>query len=246
MTFALTPVDPDSRRGRPRDERIDRDLADVAVAVLAGLFWIQHKGTDLLGRLFGPVMLVWFATIAVIGLCAWGATTNLGTVFAFADVTMGFLALANLIALILLIKPGLRFMRDFDDQLAAGVKRTVLTSSTVSMTTGKPSGRYGTEAWSDVSADIGAYAKSKTLAERAAWELVAGGAMELVVINPGFILGPPLGAPGDGQSETMVKDLIGGKFPMIPDIANQGDGLRAVDASAGVDFIPQRLAAEAA
>ncbi|GAA0558684.1 alanine/glycine:cation symporter family protein [Halomonas salifodinae] len=61
--------------------------------------------------------------IAVIGLCAWGATTNLGTVFAFADVTMGFLALANLIALILLIKPGLRFMRDFDEQLGAGVKR---------------------------------------------------------------------------------------------------------------------------
>jgi dihydroflavonol-4-reductase len=103
--------------------------------------------------------------------------------------------------------------------LAAGVKRTVLTSSTVSMTTGKPSGRYGTESWSDVSAAIGAYAKSKTLAERAAWELVAGGAMELVVINPGFILGPSLGAPGDGQSETMVKDLIGGKVPMIPDIA---------------------------
>ncbi len=43
-------------------------VTPVAVVVLAGLFWIQHKGTDALGRLFGPVMLLWFATLAAIGL----------------------------------------------------------------------------------------------------------------------------------------------------------------------------------
>ncbi|WP_111415193.1 alanine/glycine:cation symporter family protein [Billgrantia lactosivorans] len=63
--------------------------------------------------------------IAVIALCGWGAMTDLGTVFAFADVTMGFLALANLIALLLLFKPGLRILRDFDDQIRAGIRHPV-------------------------------------------------------------------------------------------------------------------------
>ena len=101
----------------------------------------------------------------------------------------------------------------------AGVKRAVVTSSVVAMTSGLPNGRYGADAWSDVGANIGAYAKSKTLAERAAWDCVAGGSMELVVINPGFILGPPLGSSADGQSVSMISDLIAGKMPMIPDVA---------------------------
>ncbi|MEI6814796.1 MAG: NAD-dependent epimerase/dehydratase family protein [bacterium] len=101
----------------------------------------------------------------------------------------------------------------------AGVERVVLTSSVVAMTSGKPSGRYGPDAWSDVNANIGAYAKSKTLAERAAWDLVAEGPLELVAINCGFVLGPPLGVAGDGQSVAMISGLIAGKMPMIPDVA---------------------------
>mgnify|MGYP003344724752 CR=1 FL=1 len=101
----------------------------------------------------------------------------------------------------------------------AGVRRLVLTSSTVAMITGKPSGRYGPDAWSDLSANIGAYAKSKTLAERAAWEAIAGGEMELTVVNPGAVFGPSLGAEIDGQSVALMTDMIGGKMPMIPDVA---------------------------
>ena len=101
----------------------------------------------------------------------------------------------------------------------AGVRRVVLTSSTVAMVTGKPDGRYGPDAWSDPNAKIGAYARSKTLAERAAWEAVAGSEMELVVINPGVVFGPPLGAEVDGQSIALMRDMIGGKMPMIPDVA---------------------------
>ncbi|MFZ4515150.1 MAG: NAD-dependent epimerase/dehydratase family protein [Acidimicrobiia bacterium] len=101
----------------------------------------------------------------------------------------------------------------------AGVKRVVLTSSVVAMTAGKPSGRYGSDSWSDLDANIGAYAKSKTLAERTAWEIVADGSMELVAINPGFVLGPSLGTAGDGQSVALISGLIAGKMPMIPDIA---------------------------
>lgn len=58
--------------------------------------------------------------VAVICLCCWGAIMDLGTVFAFADVTMGFLALANLFALALLFKTGLRIMKDYDIQLQQG------------------------------------------------------------------------------------------------------------------------------
>ncbi|MFZ4670364.1 MAG: NAD-dependent epimerase/dehydratase family protein, partial [Microthrixaceae bacterium] len=100
-----------------------------------------------------------------------------------------------------------------------GVRRLVLTSSTVAMITGKPSGRYGPDAWSDTSANIGAYAKSKTLAERAAWDAVAGSEMELTVVNPGAVFGPSLGAQVDGQSVALMTDMIGGKMPMIPDVA---------------------------
>jgi nucleoside-diphosphate-sugar epimerase len=97
----------------------------------------------------------------------------------------------------------------------AGVRRLVLTSSTVAMISGKPSGRYGPDAWSDTSAKIGAYAKSKTLAERAAWDAVAGSEMELTVVNPGAVFGPSLGAQVDGQSVALMTDMIGGDTGLI-------------------------------
>ena len=99
------------------------------------------------------------------------------------------------------------------------IKRMVLTSSTVAIIAGKDTGKYGPNDWSDVNANIGAYAKSKTLAERAAWEAVKGAEMELTVINPGGVFGSSLGAKIDGQSVSMMTDMITGKVPMIPDMA---------------------------
>jgi dihydroflavonol-4-reductase len=101
----------------------------------------------------------------------------------------------------------------------AGVKRLVLTSSTFSIIAGKETGRYGPDDWSDTDANIGAYAKSKTLAERAAWKAVEGGKMEMSVINPGAVFGPSLGAKIDGQSVSLITKMITGKIPMIPDMA---------------------------
>ena len=100
----------------------------------------------------------------------------------------------------------------------AGVKRLVLTSSTFAIVAGKDSGRYGPEAWSDANARIGAYAKSKTLAEQAAWEATKGSEMELTVVAPGAVFGPSLGAKIDGQSVALMGAMIGGKMPMIPDM----------------------------
>ncbi|MCQ4270610.1 alanine:cation symporter family protein [Pseudomonas kuykendallii] len=61
----------------------------------------------------------------VLALICWGSMQNLSTVFAFADITMTCLAFVNLIALALLIKVGLRVMKDYDAQRSAGVGQPV-------------------------------------------------------------------------------------------------------------------------
>jgi dihydroflavonol-4-reductase len=101
----------------------------------------------------------------------------------------------------------------------AGIKRVVLTSSTFAIVAGKVTGKYGPNDWSDTNANIGAYAKSKTLAERAAWKAIRGSDTELAVINPGAVFGPSLGAKVDGQSVAMISNMINGKIPLIPDLA---------------------------
>ena len=40
----------------------------ASVAIIVGIFLIQRYGTDRVGRLFGPVMVVWFLSIAVLGI----------------------------------------------------------------------------------------------------------------------------------------------------------------------------------
>ena len=102
---------------------------------------------------------------------------------------------------------------------AAGIKRVVLTSSTVAIISGKLSGHYGTDSWSDPDADIGTYAKSKTLAERVAWEFADTKSIDLVVINPGGVLGPTLTGRVEGESLTFISDIINGKYPLVPDIS---------------------------
>ncbi|AEF54460.1 alanine/glycine:cation symporter family protein [Marinomonas posidonica] len=58
--------------------------------------------------------------VIIICLCCTGAILDLGTVFAFADLTMGLLALVNLLALALLFKVAKRIMKDFDVQRQSG------------------------------------------------------------------------------------------------------------------------------
>ena len=45
-------------------------VVPLSAAILLGLFLFQQLGTEKVGRLFGPVMLLWFATIAVTGVFA--------------------------------------------------------------------------------------------------------------------------------------------------------------------------------
>jgi dihydroflavonol-4-reductase len=102
----------------------------------------------------------------------------------------------------------------------AGVKRVVLTSSFAAIGYGqeiteKP---FSEESWTDPDArGIGAYVKSKTLAERAAWDFIAreGGSLELAVVNPVGVLGPVLG-PDSSTSIAIVQRLMDGAVPGIP------------------------------
>jgi len=46
---------------------LDSFVVPAAVVILVGLFLVQHRGTAAIGRVFGPVMVVWFTTIGVLG-----------------------------------------------------------------------------------------------------------------------------------------------------------------------------------
>jgi AGCS family alanine or glycine:cation symporter len=63
--------------------------------------------------------------VLTLALVMWGSLQDLGTAFGFADVTMALLAVVNLAAVILLIKVGLRIIRDYDEQRRAGIAHPV-------------------------------------------------------------------------------------------------------------------------
>jgi dihydroflavonol-4-reductase len=102
----------------------------------------------------------------------------------------------------------------------AGVKRVVLTSSFAAIGHGqKPQqAPFNETNWTDVNGrDASPYAKSKTLAERAAWDFVANrdAALELSVINPVMVLGPVVG-PDYSAPILLVKRLMDGAVPGCP------------------------------
>src|SRR6202020_2251425 len=47
-----------------------RAVVPVTLIIMIGLFAIQSRGTERVGRLFGPIMLVWFLVLAISGLAA--------------------------------------------------------------------------------------------------------------------------------------------------------------------------------
>lgn len=108
----------------------------------------------------------------------------------------------------------------------AGIKRVVLTSSLVAMQ-GDNVGiaKLNQDSWSDEnSKNINAYMKSKTIAEKAAWEFINSQGddsykLELTVVNPGPIYGPTLTNNLSGESMKMFAQLLQGKMPMLPNIS---------------------------
>ncbi len=102
----------------------------------------------------------------------------------------------------------------------AGVKRVVLTSSFAAIGYGHPVRKTPfTEAdWTNPGgADVAPYTKSKTLAERAAWDFLAreGGGLELSVVNPVGVFGPVLGSDYS-SSILIVQKMMDGAMPGAP------------------------------
>jgi dihydroflavonol-4-reductase len=119
-----------------------------------------------------------------------------------------------------LIRPAVEgTTRVLDAAAAAGVTRVVLTSSTVSVIDEKKLGTLQDESdWCDVTLPTTTpYAKSKTLAERAAWDIAKAKGLALTTINPGLVLGPPLDEHY-GSSLGLVERIMKGKDPMLPDL----------------------------
>jgi KUP system potassium uptake protein len=47
--------------------RLHSMIIPITLGVLFGLFWMQRHGTATVGKIFGPVMLIWFATLGILG-----------------------------------------------------------------------------------------------------------------------------------------------------------------------------------
>jgi dihydroflavonol-4-reductase len=121
-----------------------------------------------------------------------------------------------------IIKPAVEgTLRALKSAKKAGVKKVVLTSSTVAMAGDKKKNHLTQSSWTNPKTDkVSVYMKSKTLAESAAWDFYksqpAENRMELTAVNPGPIYGPTLTGNLNGASMSMVRDIITGKVPMLP------------------------------
>jgi nucleoside-diphosphate-sugar epimerase len=104
----------------------------------------------------------------------------------------------------------------------AGVKRVVITSSfgAVGYSHTETDQLITEKSWTNPNEKgLSAYIKSKTLAEKAAWDFIAkeGGALELSVVNPVGIFGPTLSANLSGGLE-IIKKLLDGSMKAVPQI----------------------------
>jgi dihydroflavonol-4-reductase len=102
----------------------------------------------------------------------------------------------------------------------AQVRRVVLTSSTAAVIYGHTNldRTFTEEDWTDLNGPgVNAYTKSKTLAERAAWDFTdqENGSPELAVINPAGLLGPVLG-PDLSTSLILIQRLLDRSMPALP------------------------------
>jgi nucleoside-diphosphate-sugar epimerase len=103
------------------------------------------------------------------------------------------------------------------------VKRVVLTSSVAAVSGGTDhEGTYDEKNWTNTDQIDSAYSKSKTLAEKAAWDFVSKlydtEQFELTVMNPCYVMGPVLSG-GWATSMELPKKLLERAMPALPHIS---------------------------
>ena len=122
----------------------------------------------------------------------------------------------------ILIEPALRgTLRALNSAKNSNIKKVVLTSSMASIAYGHNKEICTNSDWTDITKYAGAYIKSKTIAEKAAWEFIdnqSDKSFSLTTIHPGMVFGPLLNNDLDGASASLINNLITGKFPALPDL----------------------------
>ena len=105
----------------------------------------------------------------------------------------------------------------------AKLKRIVVTSSVVAMSAHLKEGVATPDTWTDINQQVNTYQRSKTVAEKAAWEFIKNQKgdhqLELTVINPGGVMGPALSDNIDCESLSICTKLMTGKMPGIPNFS---------------------------
>ena len=121
-----------------------------------------------------------------------------------------------------LIEPALEgTLRALKAAQKSKIKKVVLTSSMGAIAYGHNKSICDHTDWTDISKDIGAYIKSKTIAEKAAWDFIdnqSDRSFVMTTIHPGMVFGPLLSNDIEGISASLITKMISGKFPALPDI----------------------------
>jgi nucleoside-diphosphate-sugar epimerase len=104
--------------------------------------------------------------------------------------------------------------------IKAGAKRVVMTSSVAatSLGVGAPDGVADETVWTDLkNVRESAYAQSKVLAEKAAWDLIAekGGSTTMSTVHPALVVGPVLSDDYSGSVQ-VIERLLSGRVPGLP------------------------------
>ena len=90
---------------RVEEPALEPLILPISLLILIGLFAIQSRGTGKLGRMFGPVMLVWFIAIGVLGLRAiietpdilWAVNPAYGIALFVIEPHVAFVALGSVV-----------------------------------------------------------------------------------------------------------------------------------------------------
>lgn len=105
----------------------------------------------------------------------------------------------------------------------ANVKRVVLTSAFGAIGVGHKNRTtpYTENDWSNLDANVHPYQKSKTIAEKTAWDFIKndGGNLELSTVNPVGVMGPILGADYS-HSHQMIRQMLEGEIKACPKITS--------------------------
>lgn len=113
----------------------------------------------------------------------------------------------------------------------AHVRRVVLTSAFGAIGYGHPPRKtpFTEKDWTNVDADIAPYQRSKTLAERAAWDFIKkeSKGLELAAVHPVAVCGPVLGND-DPPSLRTIRTMLEGKIPVCPPFATSWVDVRDV------------------